>query len=147
MFALPHDARLIVCDGCKALFLRNAGTAFDVDLRVEQVLRDDNPLTREQGSDRPGRAFSSIDNRRSGMGETDWHSLAEQRFVCGVAAAIQDIVRSADIQALVIVAPARSRALLRHELDRDVLKRIIGEIEKDLTNHPVPEIARLIMRG
>lgn len=54
---IPHDAFVFVGDGHKALFLRNAGDEKLPDFRTERVFVDDNPPTREQGSDRPGRAF------------------------------------------------------------------------------------------
>jgi protein required for attachment to host cells len=37
----------------------------------------------------------------------------------------------------VIVAPARTLAELRRVFHPDVKKRILTEVEKDLTNHPV----------
>src|SRR5258708_40252693 len=51
---IPHNSLVLVGDGQKALFLRNRGSALDVDLVVEQILEQDNPATREQGTDRPG---------------------------------------------------------------------------------------------
>src|SRR5713101_1903162 len=52
---IPHDSLILVGDGQKALFLRNRGSAQHVDLVVERILERDNPPTREQGTDRPGR--------------------------------------------------------------------------------------------
>jgi protein required for attachment to host cells len=71
MTKLPHDALVFIGDGRKALFLRNAGDADIPDLRTEQVFKEDNPPTREQGTDKPGRGFASAGSpRRSGMEET-----------------------------------------------------------------------------
>jgi protein required for attachment to host cells len=65
--AIPHNAFVFVGDGRKALFLRNAGDAKFPNLRAEGVYIDENPPTREQGSDRPGRAFKRAGaNRRAG---------------------------------------------------------------------------------
>jgi len=52
---IPTGALVLVGDGRKALFLRNGGTATHVQLTTERVLEQDNPPTRLQGSDRPGR--------------------------------------------------------------------------------------------
>jgi Bacterial archaeo-eukaryotic release factor family 12 len=41
----------------KALFLRNNGDEKFLDLRVERILMDKNPATRDQGTDSPGRGF------------------------------------------------------------------------------------------
>ncbi len=57
--ALPHDAVVFVGDGRKALFLRNAGDAKFPNLVTERVFAEDNPATRDQGSDKPGRSFAS----------------------------------------------------------------------------------------
>ena len=56
---LPHDAFVFVGDGRKALFLRNEGDEKFLNLKTEQVLVDQHPPTREQGSDQPGRAFAT----------------------------------------------------------------------------------------
>src|SRR5579871_709237 len=91
MTKLPHDALVFIGDGRKALFLRNAGDEQVPDLRTEQVFADDNPPTREQGTDKPGRSFARANaHRRAGVQQTDWHQLEEQRFAERVAAALQD---------------------------------------------------------
>ena len=41
---------------------------------------------------------------------------------------------------LVIAAPPRTLADLRRAFHADVKKRIVAEVGKDLTNHPVSEI-------
>ena len=79
-------------------------------------------------------------HRRSGMGDTDWHHLEEHRFVERVAAALEDIVRKRNVPALVIAAPPRTLADLRRAFHADVKKRIVAEVGKDLTKHPVWEI-------
>lgn len=50
-------------DGCKALFLRNRGTAVNPRLETEDVFEQDNPATRDQGTDSPGRGAGSFRNR------------------------------------------------------------------------------------
>ena len=140
---IPHDALVFVGDGRKALFLRNAGDAKFPALKAERVYIDENPPTHEQGSDRPGRAFKRAGtNRRAGMDDTDWHEFEEHRFARRVAAAIETLVHERDVKALVVAAPPRTLAELRHAFHADVKSRIIAEIDKDLTNHPVDEIER-----
>jgi protein required for attachment to host cells len=144
---IPTDGWIFVGDGRKALFLRNRGTAFKPDLVVENVFADDNPPTHVQGSDRPGRAFSSVGTIRSGMDETDWHDLEEHRFARRVAQALETVVRNRRPEKVFIVAPARALADLRDALHPDVRKAVSAEIAKDLTGHPIPEIARLLSAG
>jgi protein required for attachment to host cells len=140
---IPHDAFVFVGDGRKALFLRNAGDEKFPNLKTERVFLDQNPATHEQGSDRPGRAFMGAGTKlRSGMDDTDWHDLEEHRFVHRVAAAMEQLVRERKAKSLVVVAPPRALADLRVAFHPEVKSRIIAEIDKDLTNHPVGEIEK-----
>jgi len=137
---IPHDAYVFVGDGRN---LPNAGDEKFPNLKSERVFVDDNPPTHVQGSDRPGRAFKRAGtNLRSGVGDTDWHSLEEHRFAQRVAEAMEQLVRSHNAKALVVVAPPRTLADLRSAFHSDVRSRIIAEIDKDLTKHPVHEIER-----
>jgi protein required for attachment to host cells len=140
---LPHGAFVFVGDGRKALFLQNAGDEKFPNLRTDRVFVDNNPPTHEQGSDRPGRAFKRAGtNLRSSVGDTDWHEIEEHRFAQRVAAAMEDLVRERKVKALVVVAPPRTLADLRHAFHADVKTRIIAEIDRDLTKHPVHEIEK-----
>ncbi|MGD0643211.1 MAG: host attachment protein [Roseiarcus sp.] len=145
--ALPHDAFVFVGDGRKALFLRNDGDEKFPNLVTERVIVDDeNPPTHEQGTDRPGRGFASAHaSRHSAMETTDWHEIEEHRFAQRVSAALEALVRERGAPALLIVAPPRALADLRQALHADVKARVVGEIDKDLTRHPVWEIERHIL--
>ena len=146
-FAIPHDAVIFVGDGRKALFLRNAGDEKFPNLKTERVFAEENPPTHEQGTDRPGRgAESSGTHRRSSVQQTDWHHLEEHRFTGRVAAALEDMVRQQGVTALVVVAPPRTLADLRQAFHADVKKRIVAEIGKDLTKHPVGEIETHLLK-
>jgi len=139
---LPHDAFVFVGDGRKALFLRNDGDEKFPNLKTERVFSDVNPPTREQGTDKPGRAFAGVGAARSSVETVDWHDLEEHRFADDVAAAFERVVRERKAKVLVIVAPPRTLAELRRVLHADVKSRIIAEIDKDLTKQPVYEIER-----
>ena len=73
---IPHGAFVFVGDGRKALFLRNDGDEKFPNLKTESVFEDDNPLTHEQGSERPGRVSKALDSaQRSAVESTDWHHI------------------------------------------------------------------------
>ena len=138
---IPHDAIVFVGDGRKALFLRNAGDEKFANLVAERVFLDENPATHEQGVDRPGRGFASAHaSRHSAMETTDWHEIEKDRFAQRVSAALEDVVRKRAAPALVIAAPPRILADLRHAFHADVKARIVAEIDKDLTNHSIADI-------
>ncbi len=140
---IPHNAYVFVGDGRKALVLRNEGDAQYLDLKTERVFADHkNPPTHEQGTDRPGREHSSLGFGRSSVTQTDWHDLEEHKFAHDVAAVLEKIVRERKIEALVVVAPPRALADLRKAFHDDVKKKIVAEIDKDLTKHPVSEIEK-----
>jgi protein required for attachment to host cells len=140
---IPHDAMIFVGDGRKALFLRNAGDQLDLNLVVEQVFAYENPPTHLQGTDRPGRAFKRAGtNLRSSVETTDWHELEKERFAVQVAGAFEHLIRARGVKAIVVVAPPHTLAELRQAFHADVKERMIGEIGKDLTKHPVAEIER-----
>jgi protein required for attachment to host cells len=140
---IPHDAFVFVGDGRKALFLRNEGDEKFPNLKTERVFVDDNPPTHEQGTDRPGRTFKSAgSSNRSGVENTDWHDLEETRFARQVAGALEKLVRERNPKALVVVAPPRALADLRQAFHAQVKSRIIAEIDKDLTKHPVDQIEK-----
>ena len=145
--AIPHDAMVFIGDGRKALFLRNAGDEKFPNLKTERVFAEENPPTHEQGTDRPTVAFAHAgSHRRVSIEQTDWHRLEEHRFVERVAAALEDVVRKRSVPALVIVAPPRTLADLRRAFHPDVQKRIVAEVGKDLTKHPVSEIETHLLR-
>ena len=145
---IAHDAYVFVGDGRKALLLRNEGDAASPKLKTEQVFESaDNAPTREQGTDRPGRAYASVGSRRSAMEQTDWHEIDEQRFAKEVADTLYVLVREKNIEALVIAAPPRTLAELRRSMHDEVKKRVIAEVDKDLTNQPIHEIGKSLTAG
>lgn len=140
---IPHDAFVFVGDGRKALFLRNEGDEKFPNLKTESVFEDENPLTHEQGSERPGRVSKAEQSgQRSAVEPVDWHHLEEHRFAKKVAATMEEMMRTRKIPALIIVAPPKTLADLRGALHGDVKARVIAEINKDLTKHPVGEIEK-----
>jgi protein required for attachment to host cells len=140
---VPHGALVLVGDGQKALFLRNKGHAQQIRLVVEQVLERDNPPTREQGTDRPGRSNAG-GVARSAMEETDWHDIAEERFAGELADALYRGAHANLFDRLVIIAPPRILGNLRKALHPEVARRLTAEVPKELTSHPVAEIERLM---
>ena len=137
---IPHNAFVFVGDGRKALFLRNDGDEKFPNLKTEKVFEEENPPSHEQGSERPGRVSKPA--QRSAVEPTDWHDIEEHHFARKVAAALEDVIRTRKVKALVVVAPPRTLADLREAFHSDVKACIIAEINKDLTKHPVWDIEK-----
>ena len=141
---IPKDALVLVGDGRRALFLRNKGNPDHVDLVTERVLEQSNPPTREQGTDRPGRYLGADGVSRSAVEQTDWHQLAESRFAAQIAEALERAVHAHTFEQLAVIAPPKILGDVREALHKDVAARVVAEIPKDLTSHPIPEINRLL---
>lgn len=139
---IPNGGYVFVGDGRKALLLRNEGDAQYPNLKTEDVYENDNPPTREQGTDKPGRSFASVGGRRSAVEQADWHDISEQRFAKSLADTLERTVRERSIAALVIAAPPRMLADLRKSLHEEVRKVVIAEVDKDLVHQPVYEIEK-----
>jgi protein required for attachment to host cells len=141
---IPNDTLVLVGDGRKALFLRNRGGTGHPELVTESVMEQSNPATRDQGTDRPGRYLGTDGMSRSAMEETDWHQQAEDRFASEVADALYRKSHDRDFEHLILIAPPRTLGTMRTAFRKEVAQKITAEIPKDLTSHPVPEIARLL---
>jgi len=139
---IPHNAFVFVGDGRKALFLRNEGDEKFPNLKTEKVFEDENPPSHEQGTDRPGHIGKAPEGGRAAVEPTDWHDIEERHFARKVAAALEQVVRADKVKALVVVAPPKTLADLRNAFHADVKARVIAEINKDLTKHPVWEIEK-----
>ena len=143
-FDIGHKSWVIVCDGAKALFLRNDGDAGLVNLTVVDHLSQPDEATRDLGSDQPGRVHQSQGAGRSAMEDTDWHEQAEADFLKDVARKVEQLVNTHEIKAMMLVAPPRALGILRSELsglpagvlraevDKDLVKLTVSEIEKHL---------------
>lgn len=137
---LPHKAFVVVADGRKMLFFRNEGDAAYPNLVVESVREQDNMPNSAQSRDAPGTVFSSVGTGRSSYEETDFHQLEEDRFAAETADILKRRAFKNDYESLVVVAPPRTLGELRKHYHKEVSSRLIGEVDKDLTRHPVIEI-------
>ena len=138
---IPHDGFVLVADGRKSLFFRNEGDADFPKFAVEEKEVDVNPAHHEQASDLAGRASNTLG---SSMDEVDFHVLEEQRFAAATAGMLNARALSNDYEALVIVAPPATLGELRKHYHKEVEKRLLAEVPKDLVNMPVAEIEKIL---
>ena len=133
---------VVVCDGAKALILENAGDAISPNLRTKEVHEQPDPKTSEQGTDAPGRSFSSVGSRRSAMEQTDWHDQAEQQFLIDLAKRLDAAVTAGETKSLIVIAPPRALGVLRQAFTAAVRNAIRAEIDKDYVKMPLYEIEK-----
>lgn len=141
---IPHDSFVLVADGRKSLFFRNRGDADYPDLRVEEKEVHPNPAHHEQASDLAGQSMRTVDGRGGSMEEVDFHQQEEDRFAADTAAMLKARALSNDYEALVVVAPPRTLGELRKHYHKEVERRLVAEVPKDLVNVPVPEIEKIL---
>ena len=137
---------MLICDGEKALFLRNDGDTEAPDLNVVRQKEQDNPKDVDQSANRPGRMQDTGVGQRSALDDTDWHELAKERFAADLADILYKQAHRGDFDRIVIVAAAKTLGALRTELHQEVTNKVIAEIDKDLTNHPLDEVEKMIKK-
>ncbi len=142
---IANKSLVVVADGRKMLFLRNEGDAKHPNLAMDHVREQDNPPDRDQKSDAPGLSFSSVGHGRHSFSEVDFHQLEEDRFASETADLLRKRALSNDFESLIIVAPPRTLGELRKHYHKEVENRLVGEIAKDLTGHPVDQIEKIIV--
>ncbi len=141
---LKHGLWVLVADGEKALFIRNEGDAKFPNLQVMRELSQENPPTREQASDKPGRFNDGPSPHRSAVQETDWHKIGKLRFADEIAEKLYKAAHRGDFDHLVIAAPPLVLGELRKKLHGQVADRVVAEIPKTLTNLPVYDIEQML---
>lgn len=143
---LLEDTRVLVADGAYALVLRNDGDGMFPNLRLERAYEQDNPATRDQGTDKPGRTNDSL-GRRSAMETTDWHMVAEDRFVQRIADDMAKDLKAGEFTSFILAAPAVALGEFRKASTSALTEATIMEIDKDLTNHPIDKIEQIVVKA
>ena len=144
MTELKTGAWVLICDGEKALFLRNDGDAEAPDLNVVRIEEQDNPKDINQSANRPGRMNDNGPGQKSAYDDTDWHQLAKDRFASDLADRLYKQAHRGAFDHIVIIAASRTLGALRKELHQEVTNKIVAEIDKDLTNHPLDKVEQMV---
>ena len=142
---IPHNALVLVADGRKMLFLRNQGKGQQIELVTEAHHERDDRKNSEIKSDAAGAGAQSGGYGRPAMEETDFHQQDEDRYAADAADQLRIRALAGDYDALVIVAPPRALGELRKHLHKEVEKRVVMELAKEMTDRPLPDIAAMLM--
>jgi protein required for attachment to host cells len=135
---------VVVCDGAKALVLENAGDTKFPNLKTLEVFEQKGPPTRELGTDAPGRTNASVGTIRSSVEQTDWHDQAEKAFLVKLAQHLDSAIAAGKTKSLVVVAPPRALGMLRPAYSHALKGAIRAELDKDLVKMPVYEIEKYL---
>src|SRR4051812_7999298 len=146
---LPHHALVLVADGRKMLFFRNHGDENQIDLRTEAHDQREDRKDRDIKTDAPGTAAVRMssgggDAFRPAMEETDFHQQEEDRWVKDAAEELKKRALRGDFNALAIIAPPKALGVLRKELHKEVERRILCTVNKEMSGRPIPDIEALL---
>jgi protein required for attachment to host cells len=78
------------------------------------------------------------------MEETDFHQQEEDRWIQDAAEELKKRALRNDFDALAIVAPPKALGVLRKSLHKEVEKRIICTVNKEMSGRPIPDIEALL---
>jgi protein required for attachment to host cells len=133
---------IVVCDGAKALVFENTGDALTPKLETREVYQQEDPATRELGTAAPGRIMNSVGTARSAVEQTDWHDREERSFLEDLAKRLDAALEAGQFRSLVLVAPPRALGVIRGVYSQALRDAMRAEIDKDLVKMPVPEIEK-----
>ena len=142
MAALEQGTWVIIADGEKALVMENITDAQDPNLVVVSV---EEPEPRHPRSrDRAGRRYDGGPRQKSAVEEDTWKSHAKSLFVQDVANLLNRKGLKGAFNRLVLVASPQVLGLLRRRLHSDVLAKVVAEVDKTLTNHPLHRVEQVL---
>src|ERR687890_1073279 len=143
---LPHDALVLVADGRKMLFFRNHGDENQIDLRTESHdARRYQRKDREIKTDAPGTTKQSFGYGRSTYEEADFQQQEEDRWIKDAAEELKARALRGDFEVLAIVAPPKALGVLKKCLHKEVQKRIVCTVNKEMSGRPIPDIEALLV--
>src|SRR5205085_987664 len=99
---------------------------------------------REIKSDAPGTVKQSAGFGRSTCEETDFRQQEEDRWIKDAADELKARVLRNDFDALAIVAPPKALGVLKKCLHKEVERRIVCTVNKEMSGRPVPDIEALL---
>ncbi|MCB1529229.1 MAG: host attachment protein [Hyphomicrobiaceae bacterium] len=144
---LAQGMWVAVVDGAKGLILVNEGTAFEPKLSVVRQYNQDNPPTRDQGRDRPGRMNDTGGQHKSSVEMPDHHQRAEDRFVAEVMSDLEKDAAAGAFDKLVLAAPPVALGTVRKQTGPALKDRIVLELAADYVKMPVPDIAKVVAKA
>jgi protein required for attachment to host cells len=141
---LPHNALVLVADGRKMLLFRNRGDEDQIDLRTEAHDARADRKDRELRTDAPGTVQQSFGFGHSTYEETDFQQQQEDRWIKDAAEELKKRALRNDFNALAIVAPPKALGYLKKNLHKEVEKRVVFTINKEMSGRPLPDIEALL---
>ena len=127
---IPAGTLVVVADGGSARVFRNVGDPPELSLQQVDLLE----------------VMNVNDEGPSGVqpGGNDGYQTDEATFARQLARRLNDGALQQRYAHVVLVADPRTLGEIRPQLHKEVHDRLIGEIDRDLTNVPLPDIERAL---
>lgn len=129
---VPQNAVIAVADGEKLSLFQNEGNALNIKLRAIPAEEIDSSKI-GSGGRHPSSAANPDDDQQE-----------EDGFSGGVTDMLNRQVLDGKIKDLVIVAAPRTLGEMRKGYHKQLSAVLVGELDKDLTGHSVPEIEKAL---
>ena len=129
---VPQNAVIAVADGEKLSLFQNEGNALNIKLRAIPAEEIDSSKIASGGC-HPSSAANPDDDQQE-----------EDGFSGGVTDMLNRQVLDGKIKDLVIVAAPRTLGEMRKGYHKQLSAVLVGELDKDLTGHSVPEIEKAL---
>jgi protein required for attachment to host cells len=137
----PIVTWVLIADGTQARVLENTGPGKGLSSVDGLEFSQEALQAQDIMSDRSGRSFSSVGRGRSAYEpKTDPVEHREAEFMKSVAATLEKKCRDGAFSRLIIAAAPIALGDIRKSLGDGVRKTIMAEIDKDLTNIPIPQL-------
>ena len=141
---LKTDTWVVVANGNKYLILHNLGWPDHLDLRVLKHDEIDVPQTQDLARDRSGREQEKFRPGSSGHKQADAHEARETAFAKDLVAKLNQRAEQKEFKDIVIIADPETLGEMRPTYSGHLKERLVGEIPKDLTNLPIPDIEAVV---
>ena len=130
---IPHNALVALANGEKFVLMRNTGQPFEP--RLEAVADLDLELTNFSAGVR------HQDPAGQRNGSTDLDELAHG---AAIAEWLNGKALDGDLGEVVIAADPKTLGQIRQHCHKELERRIVGEVAKDLVNSPVKTVERVL---
>lgn len=131
---IPHNAQIAIANGERFMLMRNVGQPFEP--RLEKVEELDLLLTNFSAGVR------HQDPAGQRNGSTDVDELAHG---AAIAEWLNERALKGELGQIVVAADPKTLGQIRQRYHKETQERVVGELDKDLTNLPIPEIQRVLV--
>lgn len=132
---IPHNAHVAIANGERFLLMRNTGQPFEP--KLEKVDELDLLLTNFSAGVR------HQDPAGQRAGSTDIDELAHG---AAIAEWLNERALKGELGEIVVAADPRTLGQIRQHYHKETQALVVGEVDKDMTNLPIPAIEKTLAK-